>query len=144
MKHVGQALENRLLIDSLFDGNEQALNAVCGEFDAVSDEVPMGDSGRGRRDEQSAPDWSVMTPCEETVSDPCKAGSADARGVYTEVHEQAEGLRTPLAGFFNALLGLVKTSIPRLELDHESLCTGPEHIFDKLSKVLWFKPKLTR
>jgi hypothetical protein len=39
MKRVGQALETRIPIDSLFGANEDALIVVCGDFNADLDEV---------------------------------------------------------------------------------------------------------
>jgi len=41
MKRVGQALEARIFIDRLFDADESALIAVCGDFNAEIDEVPL-------------------------------------------------------------------------------------------------------
>lgn len=40
MKRVGQALEIRMYIDTLFDENEDALIILCGDFNADLDEVP--------------------------------------------------------------------------------------------------------
>lgn len=41
LKRNGQALETRLLIDSLFDANEEALIVVCGDFNSADREVPV-------------------------------------------------------------------------------------------------------
>jgi len=41
MKRVGQALEARVLIDQIFDEDKEALLAVCGDFNANSDQVPV-------------------------------------------------------------------------------------------------------
>lgn len=41
LKRNGQALETRLLIDSLFDGDEKALIVVCGDFNSADREVPV-------------------------------------------------------------------------------------------------------
>lgn len=41
IKRVGQALETRMLVDQIFDGEEDALVAVCGDFNADLEEVPM-------------------------------------------------------------------------------------------------------
>lgn len=41
MKRVGQALEARVLIDKIFDYNDQALIVVCGDFNSTSDNVPV-------------------------------------------------------------------------------------------------------
>jgi predicted extracellular nuclease len=41
MKRVGQALETRMLIDSIFGEDEEALIACCGDFNADLEEVPV-------------------------------------------------------------------------------------------------------
>ncbi len=41
LKRIGQALEARLLVESLFDTDPQALIAVAGDFNAESLEMPM-------------------------------------------------------------------------------------------------------
>jgi endonuclease/exonuclease/phosphatase family metal-dependent hydrolase len=41
MKRVGQALEVRLLIDTLFDADPNALIVVCGDFNSEAEEVPL-------------------------------------------------------------------------------------------------------
>jgi endonuclease/exonuclease/phosphatase family metal-dependent hydrolase len=41
IKRVGQALEARILIDQLFDQDENALIVVGGDFNAEADEVPL-------------------------------------------------------------------------------------------------------
>ncbi|KKH95438.1 endonuclease [Methanosarcina sp. 1.H.T.1A.1] len=68
MKRVGQALETRMLIDKLFDADENAWIVVCGDFNADFDEVPVeairgeventGNGGLARR---------VMLPCEMSI-----------------------------------------------------------------------------
>jgi endonuclease/exonuclease/phosphatase family metal-dependent hydrolase len=73
MKRVGQALETRMLIDKLFDEDEDALIVVCGDFNAESDEVPVeairgdventGNSKLARR---------VLVPCERTIPEPSR------------------------------------------------------------------------
>jgi endonuclease/exonuclease/phosphatase family metal-dependent hydrolase len=40
VKRAGQALEARLLADTLFDGDPQAMIAVCGDFNAGTAEMP--------------------------------------------------------------------------------------------------------
>jgi len=73
MKRVGQALETRILIDKLFDEDEDALTIVCGDFNADLDEVPVeairGDvenTGNGRLAKR------VMVPCERTIPEPSR------------------------------------------------------------------------
>jgi hypothetical protein len=41
MKRVGQALETRMLVDEIFDEDEDALVCVCGDFNADLEEVPV-------------------------------------------------------------------------------------------------------
>ena len=41
MKRVGQALETRMVIDGLFDEDEDAMIAVGGDFNADLDDVPV-------------------------------------------------------------------------------------------------------
>jgi endonuclease/exonuclease/phosphatase family metal-dependent hydrolase len=73
MKRVGQALETRMLIDQLFDADEQALIVTCGDFNADADDVPMAairgdveDTGNGRLATR------VMVPCERTIPEPAR------------------------------------------------------------------------
>jgi predicted extracellular nuclease len=68
MKRVGQALEARLFIDSLFDANEQALIAICGDFNAESDEVPV-EAIRGLVENTGNGDLAtrVLVPCEQSI-----------------------------------------------------------------------------
>ncbi|MGL5080570.1 MAG: endonuclease/exonuclease/phosphatase family protein [Microcoleaceae cyanobacterium] len=68
IKRVGQALETRLLVDQLFDQNEQALIVVCGDFNADFDEVPM-EAIRGQVENTGNGDLSprVLVPCETSI-----------------------------------------------------------------------------
>lgn len=73
MKRVGQALETRILIDRIFDEDEEALIVVCGDFNARSGEVPMeairGDvenTGNARLVKR------VLVPCERTIPEPSR------------------------------------------------------------------------
>lgn len=68
MKRVGQALETRILIDSIFDEDEKALIACCGDFNADLEEVPVqairGDvesTGNGKLASR------VMVPTENSI-----------------------------------------------------------------------------
>ncbi len=73
LKRVGQALEARRLIDSIFDGDEAAMIAICGDFNADYDEVPVnairglvedtGNAALGNR---------IMLPCELSVPEPAR------------------------------------------------------------------------
>lgn len=68
MRRVGQALETRLLIDRIFDHDPGALIAVCGDFNANGDEVPVS-AIRGRVEDTGNPDLNlrVLVPCERSV-----------------------------------------------------------------------------
>ncbi|MGE5545633.1 MAG: endonuclease/exonuclease/phosphatase family protein [Solirubrobacterales bacterium] len=70
VKGAGQALEARLLVESIFDGEPDALIAVCGDFNADDREAPLRtirgdeeDTGNGHL----AP--RVLVPLERTVSE---------------------------------------------------------------------------
>jgi endonuclease/exonuclease/phosphatase family metal-dependent hydrolase len=73
MKRVGQALETRMLIDKLFDANEDALIVVCGDFNADLDEVPVeairGDVENTGNDKLAK---RVIVPCERTIPEPSR------------------------------------------------------------------------
>jgi endonuclease/exonuclease/phosphatase family metal-dependent hydrolase len=73
MKRVGQALEARMLIDKLFDGDEGALIVVCGDFNADFDEVPV-EAIRGDVENTSNGKLAtrVMVPCERTIPEPSR------------------------------------------------------------------------
>jgi endonuclease/exonuclease/phosphatase family metal-dependent hydrolase len=73
MKRVGQALETRMLIDKLFDEDEDALIVVCGDFNADLNDVPVeaikGDienTGNSRLIKR------VLIPCEQTIPEPSR------------------------------------------------------------------------
>jgi predicted extracellular nuclease len=71
MKRVGQALETRILLDSLFDADEEALIVVCGNFNADLDDVPVeairGDVENTGNDKLAK---RVIVPCERTIPEP--------------------------------------------------------------------------
>lgn len=70
MKRVGQALETRILVDQIFDEDENAQVVVCGDFNADCDDVPVkaisgyvedtGNEGLIKR---------VLYPCESGIPD---------------------------------------------------------------------------
>jgi endonuclease/exonuclease/phosphatase family metal-dependent hydrolase len=68
MKRVGQALETRMLIDSLFDVDAQARIVACGDFNADIDEVPM-EAIRGDVENTGNPQLisRLMIPCERNI-----------------------------------------------------------------------------
>jgi len=67
IKRVGQALETRILIDSLFDAEEDALIAVGGDFNAELHEVPV-EAIRGEVENTGNPILAkrAMVPCEQS------------------------------------------------------------------------------
>jgi len=68
MKRVGQALEARILIDRLFDEDENALIVACGDLNSDLTEVPI-EAIRGEVEKTGNADLAgrVMMPCELTV-----------------------------------------------------------------------------
>lgn len=68
MKRVGQALETRIVVDNLFNEDEDALVVVCGDFNADSDDVPM-QAIRGDVENTGNPALSrrVLVPCEQSI-----------------------------------------------------------------------------
>lgn len=68
LKRVGQALEARMLIDTVFDEDAEAFIVCCGDFNSTSDNVPVqairGDvenTGNGKLANR------VLIPCEKSV-----------------------------------------------------------------------------
>ncbi len=68
MKRVGQAMETRMLIDKLFDGDEGAFIVVCGDLNADLDDVPV-EAIRGDVENTNNSELGnrVMVPCERTI-----------------------------------------------------------------------------
>ncbi len=68
MKRLGQALQLRRFIDTLFDQDENALITVCGDFNADADEVPL-EAIRGDVENTNNRELAkrVIVPCERTV-----------------------------------------------------------------------------
>ncbi len=68
MRRVGQALETRMLIDQIFDGDINAYIAVCGDFNSDSLSVPVN-AIRGPVEETGNEDLGprIMIPCENTI-----------------------------------------------------------------------------
>lgn len=68
MKRVGQALEVRLLIDTLFDADPNACIVVCGDFNAEAEEVPL-EAMRGdvENTNNSKLAGRVMVLCERSI-----------------------------------------------------------------------------
>lgn len=73
MKRVGQALEARMLVDTIFDADENALLAVCGDLNAESDEVPVTAlRGDVEDTENGALATRVLVACERSVAEPAR------------------------------------------------------------------------
>lgn len=68
MKRMGQALETRILIDRIFDQDPDARIAVCGDFNAEMDDVPLV-AIRGTVEETNNPLLSrrVLLACETSI-----------------------------------------------------------------------------
>ncbi|NIR28235.1 MAG: endonuclease [Gammaproteobacteria bacterium] len=73
VKRVGQALEARMFIDSLFDAEPEARVIVCGDFNADLDAVPIeAIRGRVENTENFELIGRVMLPAETTVPEPSR------------------------------------------------------------------------
>ncbi|MEB3179710.1 MAG: endonuclease/exonuclease/phosphatase family protein [Nostocaceae cyanobacterium] len=73
MKRVGQALELRILIDKLFDENEDSFIVACGDFNAETDEVAMeAILGEVENTGNSKLAKRVMVPCERSIPEPAR------------------------------------------------------------------------
>jgi len=73
MKHCGQALEVRLLVDRLFDADSDAMIAVCGDFNADTVETPIR-MIRGDPEDIGNQDLSARTlvALESSLDDPTR------------------------------------------------------------------------
>lgn len=73
MKRVGQALETRMLIDSIFDEDERALIVAAGDFNADTDDVPV-QAIRGDVESHGNADLAerVMVPVERSIPEPAR------------------------------------------------------------------------
>ena len=69
----GAGVEVRRLVDQLFDADEDALIAVCGDLNANADEVPL-EALRGDVENTNNPRLSkrVLVPCESSVPEPSR------------------------------------------------------------------------
>lgn len=73
MKRVGQALEVRMYLDRLFEDDEDALIAVCGDFNSDLGEVPVqAIRGDVENTGNEALAKRVMVPCENTIPEPSR------------------------------------------------------------------------
>lgn len=73
MRRVGQAVETRMLVDHLFDGDPEAWIVVAGDFNAEPQEVPI-EAIRGDVEDTGNAELAgrVMVPCENTVPEPSR------------------------------------------------------------------------
>jgi endonuclease/exonuclease/phosphatase family metal-dependent hydrolase len=73
IKRVGQALETRILVDNLFDNDEDAMIVVCGDFNSESEEVPV-QAIRGDVENTGNGDLTtrVLVSCEMTIPEPSR------------------------------------------------------------------------
>jgi len=73
IKRVGQALEVRTLVDTLFDAEPEALIAVCGDFNADDQEVPMlAIAGNVEDTQNPALGNRILVSCERSVAEPAR------------------------------------------------------------------------
>ncbi|MEO1009790.1 MAG: endonuclease/exonuclease/phosphatase family protein [Bacteroidota bacterium] len=73
MKRVGQALETRIFIDTLFHADSKANIVICGDINAETEEVPM-QALRGEVEDTGNPALNdrIMYPLEHTVPEPSR------------------------------------------------------------------------
>lgn len=73
IKRVGQALEVRQRVDAIFDGDENALIAICGDFNADYNDVPI-EAIRGDVEDTGNPALArrVLVPCELSIPEPAR------------------------------------------------------------------------
>ena len=68
IKRVGQALEVRMLLDSIFDAHSDAKIVVCGDFNAEPGQVPVeAICGRVENTDNATLRSRVMVPCDRTI-----------------------------------------------------------------------------
>ena len=69
VKRAGQALEVRLLVDRMFDEDDEALIVICGDFNADAHEVPVR-TIRGDEEDAGNPHLILRTlvPVERTIA----------------------------------------------------------------------------
>ena len=110
MKRLGQALQLRRFVDGLFDAEPDALIALCGDFNATEDEVPL-EAIRGDVENTGNGDLAprVLVPCERTVPEPAR---------YSLLHQgRGQLLDHVLAS--RALLAFYRTTQIHNELLHD-------------------------
>jgi endonuclease/exonuclease/phosphatase family metal-dependent hydrolase len=73
MKRVGQALETRAFLDTIFDADPDALIAVCGDMNGEMDDVPV-QAIRGGVEDTENPEHIpyAMIPCGLSVAEPAR------------------------------------------------------------------------
>jgi predicted extracellular nuclease len=110
MRRVGQALEIRMLIDQLFNEDEDAMIVVCGDLNADLDEVPVeairGDVENTGNEELIK---RVMVPCERTIPESAR---------FSHIHHGREAMIDHLLASRN-MLEFYKGSEIHNELLHD-------------------------
>lgn len=70
IKRVGQALETRILLDTIFDGEPEAKIIVCGDFNASPGEVPVeAICGRVENTDNPLLRQRVLIPCSSAIAE---------------------------------------------------------------------------
>ncbi|MGB9940930.1 endonuclease/exonuclease/phosphatase family protein [Methanosarcina sp.] len=121
MKRVGQALETRILIDQLFNQDEEAWIFVCGDFNADLGEVPL-DAIRGEVENTGNRNLArrVMLPCELSIPETSRFS----------LYHRGKGRMLDHLLVSRSLLGYFKGSEVHNELLHdESIAFATEEKF---------------
>lgn len=84
IKRVGQALETRLVVDRIFDSEEDARVVVCGDFNAEPGEVPVeAICGKVENTDNAGLRNRVLIPCSNGISESVR---------YTHLHHGEKNL----------------------------------------------------
>ncbi len=113
MKRVGQALEVRMFLDTLFKADENAKIIVCGDFNAHPEEVPVQAICGNVADHRNIDlKHMEMIPCENTIPDSSR---------YTYLHHGNKRLLDHLLISRNLLAFYRKSEIYNEILSDESI-----------------------
>lgn len=113
MKRVAQALETRVLIDTIFDQDAAANIVVCGDYNAHPEEVPVETiAGRVENTGNSNLTGRVLTPCENSIPDSVR---------YTFIHQGDRRLLDHMLISRNMLNVYVRSEIHNETLHDESI-----------------------
>ena len=113
LKRVGQALETRMAVDEIFDGDINANIIVCGDFNAHPEEVPV-EAILGQVENTGNPELvqRVLLSCEKTISEPAR---------YTYIHQGQHRLLDHMLMSRNLLRFYRKAEIHNETLHDEGL-----------------------